>query len=138
VVGEGQATILLGDLRAHQGHLQHQSNMAVPDSVAGLRWTTDVLQPGMAKAHAALGGIGDPVQAYCDLLEVRWLMSEQARQDVGDAAALQALQLQSVPPQSAAKMVIAEASTGQMQALNPQLLEELAKEHSSEWGPSLG
>jgi multiple sugar transport system ATP-binding protein len=137
-VGEGQATILLGDLRAYQGHLQQQTQAPLPDPVAALRWTTEVLQPGMAKAHAAVGGIGDPVQAYCDLLEVRWLLSEQAGHDVGDAVALAALERQSIPPQSAATMVIAEASTGQMRALNPELLDELADTHSSEWGQSLG
>src|SRR5262249_35142500 len=39
----------------------------------------------------AVGGLGDPVQAYCDLLEVRWLRSEQAGRDVGDEVALEAL-----------------------------------------------
>ena len=43
----------------------------------------------MEPAHSALGET-DPVQAYCDLLEVRWLLSESGR-DVGDAIALAAL-----------------------------------------------
>ena len=71
-----------------------------------------------AQAHAAVGGLGDPIQAYCDLLEVRWLLSEQAGHDVGDLAALDALSRRSVPPLSAAKMAIAEASTGQIPALD--------------------
>jgi tRNA A-37 threonylcarbamoyl transferase component Bud32 len=127
VVGEGQAHILLGDLRAYQGQLQQKTKTVVSDAVAAQLWTAEVLQPGMARAHAALGGIGDPVQAYCDLLEVRWLLSEQAGQDVGDPAALEALSRQSIPPQSAATMVIAEAATGQLPALTPQLLDELAR-----------
>ena len=71
----------------------------------------------MERAHEAVGGVGDPIQAYCDLLEVRWLLSEQAGPDVGDEAALEALADRAVPPDSAAKMVVAEASTGQLRAL---------------------
>jgi hypothetical protein len=82
----------------------------------------------MERAHAAVGGLGDPVQTYCDLLEVRWLLSEQAGMDVGDAVALEALAQRQVPPESAAKMAIAEASTSQLPALTPQLLLELTSE----------
>jgi hypothetical protein len=110
-VGEGQARILLGDLRAYQGRLQ------LTDSVAAERWVSEVLRPGMRRAHEAVGGLGDDVQAYCDLLEVRWLLSEQAGRDVGDEAALEALARRTVPPQSAAKMLIAEAATGQFPAI---------------------
>ena len=41
----------------------------------------------MALAEEAMGGVGDPIQAYCDLLEVRWLLSEQAGYDVGEVPA---------------------------------------------------
>ncbi|HEV8164337.1 MAG TPA: DUF4032 domain-containing protein, partial [Actinomycetota bacterium] len=68
-VGEGQATILLNDLRAFQ------SRPATDDDVAaGFRWRTEVFLPGMARAAAAVGPDADPIQAYCDLLEVRWLL----------------------------------------------------------------
>jgi hypothetical protein len=83
-VGEGQAQILLSDLRAYEatlrefavactsapaGHHAGQGGAAVDDKL---------LRPGMERAYEAVGRIGDPVQAYCDLLEVRWLLSEQA------------------------------------------------------------
>jgi hypothetical protein len=124
-VGEGQARILLGDLRAFQGRLQQRLKVDVSDAVAARRWTDEVLLPGMERAHRAVGLIGDPVQAYCDLLEVRWLLSEQAGHDVGDAVALEALAQRTVPAQSAAQMVIAEAPTGQLPALTRELLEDL-------------
>jgi Domain of unknown function (DUF4032)/Lipopolysaccharide kinase (Kdo/WaaP) family len=112
-VGEGQARILLGDLRAYQA----SRSAALTDAESAQRWVQEVFRPGAAQAHAAVGGLGDPIQAYCDLLEVRWLLSEQAGHDVGDLAALDALSRRSVPPLSAAKMAIAEASTGQIPAL---------------------
>jgi hypothetical protein len=125
-VGEGQARILLADMRAFQAQLQQQTKSCVSDAVAALQWHDTVFRPGLARAHHAAGGIGDPVQAYCDMVEVRWLLSDQAGQDVGDAPALEALSRRTVPPESAAKMAIADASTGQLPALTPQMLYDIA------------
>jgi tRNA A-37 threonylcarbamoyl transferase component Bud32 len=111
-VGEGQATILRNDLCAFQSRLATDDDLA-----AGFRWRTEVFLPGMARAAAAVGPDADPIQAYCDLLEVRWLLSEQAGQDVGDEAALAALASRQTPSESAAQMVVAETATGSFPAL---------------------
>ncbi len=111
-VGEGQATILLNDLHAYQGHLEREQPGSAPDDVAGSRWLAEVFRPGAAKATLALGPGVDPIQAYCDLLETRWLLSEQAGRDVGDEVALKALSARQAPSGSAAQMVVAEAPTG--------------------------
>jgi hypothetical protein len=112
-VGEGQATVLLNDLRAHRSGLAKERPEAAPDDVvAGFRWRTDVFEPGMARATAALGDVADPIQAYCDLLEVRWLLSEREGRDVGEEAALAALAARQAPAESAAEMVVAETATG--------------------------
>ncbi len=111
-VGEGQATVLLNDLRAYQCRLEDQQPGSAPDEVVGYRWFAEVFRPGVAKAAAAVGPGADPVQAYCDLLEVRWLLSERAGQDVGDEAALAALASREMPSEAAAKMAVAESSTG--------------------------
>jgi hypothetical protein len=124
-VGEGQARILLDDLRAYQCHLQKWLGIPVTDQIAAARWLEEVFRPGMAAAHKAVGGLGDPVQGYCDLLEVRWLLSEQAGTDVGDGPALEALGRRVVPAQSAAEMAIVEAATDQLPALTRELLDEL-------------
>jgi Domain of unknown function (DUF4032)/Lipopolysaccharide kinase (Kdo/WaaP) family len=131
-VGEGQARILLGDLRAYQARLQQETRTDVPDQVAGRRWLAEVLTPGMERAHRAVGELGEPIQAYCDFLEVRWLLSEQAGRDVGDEAALDALAHRTVPPLSAARMAIAEASTGQLPALTPRMIENLGRDFGKE------
>jgi tRNA A-37 threonylcarbamoyl transferase component Bud32 len=112
-VGEGQATILLNDLRAFQSRLATDDDVA-----AGFRWRTEVFLPGMARAATAVGPDADPIQAYCDLLEVRWLLSEEAGQDVGDDAALAALATRQPPSESAAQMMVAEAATGGFPALD--------------------
>jgi hypothetical protein len=125
-VGEGQATILLGDMRAYQGRLQQETNTCISDEVAAGRWTNEVLRPGMERAHQAVGRLGHAIQAYCDLLEVRFLLSEQAKLDVGDTVALEALALRSVPPESAARLAIVEAATSQLPMLTPELIDRLA------------
>jgi hypothetical protein len=116
-VGEGQATVLLNDLRAFQARLERQDAALAGDDVIGERWLAECLRPGAARAAAALGGQADPVQAYCDLLEVRWLLSERAGRDLGDQAALEALASMQAPPESAAAMAVVEAPTGSFQRL---------------------
>ncbi|MCB0949036.1 MAG: DUF4032 domain-containing protein [Mycobacterium sp.] len=110
-VGEGQARILLGDLQAFQRQLRHEAGHDVDDHTAGQLWVREVAAPAMNRAHSATGGTGTAIQAYCDLLEVRWLLSERAGRDVGTEAALQALAGQVVPPESAAQLVVVETPT---------------------------
>jgi hypothetical protein len=116
-VGEGQATVLLNDLRAFQARLEREEPAAAGEAVIGQRWLAECFRPGSARAAAALGGQADPIQAYCDLLEVRWLLSEGAGRDVGDEAALAALASRQAPPESAAAMAVVEASTGRFQPI---------------------
>jgi hypothetical protein len=110
-VGEGQARILLGDLRAYQAQLCREAGHDVDESTAARLWVIEVVTPTEHLAHAALNHSGTAIQAYCDLLEVRWLLSEQAGRDVGTSKALVALSNNVMPTDSAAKMAIAEVPT---------------------------
>jgi hypothetical protein len=110
-VGEGQARILLGDLHAYQAQLCREVGHDVDESTAARLWVIEVLTPYEQLAHAALDHTGTAIQAYCDLLEVRWLLSEQAGQDVGTNKALAALAGDVIPTDAAAKMAIAEVPT---------------------------
>jgi hypothetical protein len=113
VVGEGQAAVLLADLCAYQARLEREAPGSASDQVIGDRWVAEAFRPGVAKAVEAVGGEEvDPIQAYCDLLEVRWLLSERAGRDVGDDAALGALASRTAPEDSAAEMAVVEAPTG--------------------------
>jgi hypothetical protein len=119
--GEGQATVLLNDMAAWAG-------LAGPsDPDAGLlaterldatafgpmhrtarRWLREVFEPTVERLRAVLGPELDPVQAYCDLTEVKWLLSEQAGHDVGDQIAIDRLAEHRVPVDSAAAVAVAE------------------------------
>jgi hypothetical protein len=87
---EGQARLLLNDLREYQAWLEYQRGEAVPLPAAADRWLADVLEPMLATLLPAIGPLRDPIQAYCDVLEQKWLLSEAAGRDVGLGAALEA------------------------------------------------
>jgi hypothetical protein len=118
-VGEGQATILLNDLRAHVSRLQRDVGSDVGEAVGAQLWLQNVFTPGVARAHAAVAGLGDPTQAYCDLLEVRWLLSEEAGTDIGDEPALEALAKRAVPGESAANIAFVEVATRELPIIVP-------------------
>ena len=110
-VGEGQARILLGDLMAHQAQLCREAGHDVDEHTAARLWVMEVVTPTEHVAHAAVNNSGTAIQAYCDLLEVRWLLSEEAGHDVGTQRALAALRGDVIPTDSAAKLAIAEVPT---------------------------
>ncbi len=127
-VGEGQARILLGDLRAHQALMQQRLGRDVRDTSAARAWRIERFEPGTERAHEAVGGVGDPVQAFCDLLEVRWLLSEEVGRDVGEEEALTALRLRFVPYDAAASAAVAEPATDELLRLRPDLLARLDRD----------
>lgn len=99
---EGQARLLLNDLREHTTWLELQSGRRVPPAMAARRWRRDVLEPSLRRLRPAIGG-RDPLQAYCDVLEHKWLLSERAGRDVGLDAAIDAYLAEGAPaPESAA------------------------------------
>jgi uncharacterized protein DUF4032/lipopolysaccharide kinase (Kdo/WaaP) family protein len=118
-VGEGQAAILLGDLHAYQAQLCAEAGHDVDESTAARLWVMEVLTPYEQLAHQAVHRTGTPIQAYCDLLEVRWLLSEKAGRDVGTNKALAALAGDVIPTDSAAKMAVAEIPTAPFAVLDP-------------------
>ena len=116
-VGEGQARSLLGDLHTYQGQLCREAGHDVDESTAARLWVMEVATPTMHQAHGAVGYTGTAIQAYCDLLEVRWLLSERAGHDVGTDRALAALSRDVIPTDSAAKMAVVEIPTAPMPAI---------------------
>jgi hypothetical protein len=124
-VSEGQATIVLNDLRAHHGAMQQKSGCEVPERLAASDWLIEVFTPRAELAHRALGGAGDRTQAYCDLLEVRWLLSETASADVGDEPALEALARRATPGGAAASLSFVDLATEESPVLSPELLDQL-------------
>lgn len=80
---EGQARILLNDLREYQAWLGYHGDGPVPTATAAAAWLRDVLQPSLATLAPTIGPTRDLLQAYCDVLEQKWLLSEMTGTDVG-------------------------------------------------------
>jgi hypothetical protein len=56
-----------------------------------------VYRPTLARIAAFVGPDRDLVQAYCDVLEHKWLLSERARRDVGLDAAIESYVAEGAP-----------------------------------------
>ncbi len=85
---EGQARILLNDLAEYGAWLEHAEERRLEPDAAADRWLREVYRPTQAKIAREVGPDRDLVQAYCDVLEHKWLLSEQAGGDVGLEAAV--------------------------------------------------
>jgi hypothetical protein len=85
---EGQARLLLNDIREFQAWLESSTRSAVATRAAAERWLAEVLEPAIANLVPAIGPLRDPLQAYCDVLEEKWLLSEAIGHDVGLEAAI--------------------------------------------------
>ena len=113
--GEGQSAILLNDLTAWAGMgwagdwdwKEGESGRSLTHH-DGARWTLEIFEPAVAQLIDTLGDDIDHVQAYCDLLEVRWLLSERAGHDVGNAVALKSMAKADMPAGSSAHMASVE------------------------------
>ena len=84
---EGQARLLLNDLREYRAWLTYFERRPVSSVEGAARWQSEVLEPYLERLRVVIGPGRDPLQAYCDLLEHKWLRSERAQQDLGLEAA---------------------------------------------------
>jgi hypothetical protein len=101
---EGQARLLLNDLNEYGAWLEWSESRAIAPDEVDQRWLRDVYRPTQARIAAAVGQGRDLVQAYCDVLEQKWFLSEQAGGDIGLATAIGAyLELGAPAPETAAR-----------------------------------
>lgn len=94
---EGQARILLNDLAEYHAWLEWHEHSAVPPQAAADRWLREVYRPTLARIRAWVAPDRDLVQAYCDVLEHKWLLSEQAGRDVGLDMAIESYVAEGAP-----------------------------------------
>ena len=88
VAQERQAELILNEIHEMKAHLSRELNRSVPLSVAAFRWQTDSWEPTLARLAPLLKKHPDPAELYCQVLEHKWYLSEQAQDDVGLERAL--------------------------------------------------
>ena len=94
---EGQARILLNDLAEYHAWLEWYEHRPVTHEDAATRWLREVYRPTLARITSWVGPDRDLVQAYCDVLEHKWLLSERAGRDVGLWAAIESYVAEGAP-----------------------------------------
>ncbi len=94
---EGQARILLNDLTEYAAWLEYTEHRTIDPDEAADRWLREVYRPTQARIAREVGQDRDLVQAYCDVLEHKWLLSEQAGHDVGLGAAVESYLAEGAP-----------------------------------------
>ncbi len=100
---EGQARLLLNDVREYGAWLAYYERRPIGEREAADRWLHEVLEPSVARLVPAIGSGRDALQAYCDVLEQKWLRSESAGRDVGLESAIEAYVAAGAPaPETAA------------------------------------
>jgi tRNA A-37 threonylcarbamoyl transferase component Bud32 len=93
---EGQARLLLNDLREYVAWLELTSGGRIGEEAGARRWRREVFAPALRRLRPAIAG-RDALQAYCDVLEHKWLLSERAGRDVGLEAAMAAYLAEGAP-----------------------------------------
>ena len=86
--GEDQARQILADLQYYA--LTHGgADSATGKALQAVRWRTEAFEPMLRRLAAAIGPHADPVQAYTDLLHLRYMLSLGQKRDVGTEAAFE-------------------------------------------------
>ncbi len=80
---EGQARILMNDLREYRAWVEWFEKRRLDRAEGAARWLHHVYEPTVARLRGTVEAGRDLVQAYCDVLEHKWLLSEQAGRDIG-------------------------------------------------------
>ncbi len=128
---EGQARILLHDLGEYRAWLEFYERRSVDATEAAERWLTEVYRPTLARISGIVGRDRDLVQAYCDVLEHKWLLSEKAHRDVGLDAAIESYLAEGAPAPERRDGDGADGADGQEAALDAFDLEP-ADEHADD------
>jgi hypothetical protein len=81
----------------YQAFLEFYEKHAIAPEEAADRWLREVYRPTLARITAFVAPDRDLVQAYCDVLEHKWLLSERAGYDVGLDTAIESYVAEGAP-----------------------------------------
>jgi hypothetical protein len=115
-VQENQARRLLNDIAGFKCYLEEVEGRQLPESIVAYRWLAEVFEPTIASIPKELRGKLDPAELYHQVLEHRWLLSEEEGQDVGLKRAVRSYVDEVLKYQPDERNVV-PADTGQMPAV---------------------
>jgi uncharacterized protein DUF4032/lipopolysaccharide kinase (Kdo/WaaP) family protein len=115
-VQENQARRLLNDIAGFKCYLEEVEGRQFPESIVAYRWLAEVFEPTIASIPKELRGKLEPAELYHQVLEHRWLLSEEEGQDVGLKRAVRSYVDEVLKFQPDERNVV-PADTGQMPAV---------------------
>jgi hypothetical protein len=83
-----QAQLMLNEIRELRATMARELDRSVPMSAAALRWLETRYRPVVRRLSPLVAAGADESELYCQVLEHKWFLSEQARRDVGLEPAL--------------------------------------------------
>ena len=87
-VQEMQARQMMNEIHELQALLSQTSGRSTPLSVASYQWLEHFYKPTIDQLKPLLDDQADPAELYCQVLEHKWYLSEQAGRDVGHQATI--------------------------------------------------
>jgi hypothetical protein len=103
-----QARRMLNDLAAFRAQLEQEEGRPVPESVAAYRWRAEVFEPAIAAVYPELREKLQPAEAFHQILDHRWYLSERLGHDVGIEEAARTY-VQDVTPHARAERTLLPA-----------------------------
>ena len=87
--GNRQARLMLNEIRELRATLARELDRSVRMSAAATRWLETRFRPVVRRLGPLAAAGADESELYCQVLEHKWFLSENARQDVGLEPALE-------------------------------------------------
>jgi len=84
---EMQARKMMNEILQVQANLSNRENRSVPLNVAAYHWQNNLYLPTVIHLRNMVDENTNEVELYCEVLENKWYLSEQAHHDVGHEAA---------------------------------------------------
>jgi hypothetical protein len=85
---EMQARLMLNEILELRATLSRTNNRSIPDSVAAYHWLEHYYNLTISQLNPMIHSEINAAELYCQVLEHKWYLSEQARHDVGHQMAV--------------------------------------------------
>lgn len=108
-VQENQARRLLNDMAGFGAYLEQKDGSALPEPVVARRWLTEVYEPTIARIEDDLPEGLEAAEAFHEILEHRWYLSQEAGRDVGLETAADSYVNQVLPPKRVSSQPVTDS-----------------------------
>ena len=83
-----QARQMMNEILELRATLSRTNNRSTPRSVAAYHWLENYYNPTITQLKPMIHSAMDAPELYCQILEHKWFLSEQAQHDVGHQMAV--------------------------------------------------